>query len=301
MWCVLKRRPGKRDRTIETTLDSIIIFLGSDSSSCSDSSVRRIERCRGTLMNPVYLGSSVFLKQEQWAWLLSRPKDSLFCKEATKLRWGVPDLGNRSLTGAPCQRFTRQEETRGPPSRALTPRKLQAEARVKNATPPDEDSDYVLDNHEDDPPAQALFPPRNEADMGIRNLRTADMLTYCLATNRAKAREVIQLYRGFDYILTSNLLVAIFCFGELSWDGLTDAGVFSGDSEHYRTTWKALSDTAKKTKNALSDDDRVSFHECAALFGAMCPPVPGWDPIFEIVELASGGPCWGRSSGESTA
>ncbi|KAL1487426.1 hypothetical protein MTO96_046555 [Rhipicephalus appendiculatus] len=44
-----------------------------------------------------------------------------------------------------------------------------------------------------------------------------------------------------------------------------------------------------KTKNTVSDDDRVCFYECASLFGAMCPPVPGWDPVKETEELASGG------------
>ncbi|KAH7952560.1 hypothetical protein HPB52_024014 [Rhipicephalus sanguineus] len=76
----------------------------------------------------VHLGSGVFIKHEQWAWLLSRPKDSLFCKEATKLLWGIPDLRNRSLTGAPCRRFVRQEEKKAPPRRVLTPRKLEAVA-----------------------------------------------------------------------------------------------------------------------------------------------------------------------------
>nr|WAK77737.1 MAG: RNA-dependent RNA polymerase [Totiviridae sp.] len=126
--------------------------------------------------------------------------------------------------------------------------------------------------------------------MGIRNLRMADMLTYCLATGRrARAAEVLHLCQGFDYILTSNVLTAIFCFGDLWWQGLTQAGVFDGDSEHFRTSCKTLSDTIKKTKNTLSDDDRVCFYECASLFGAMCPPVPGWDPIQETEDLASGG------------
>nr|WAK77427.1 MAG: RNA-dependent RNA polymerase [Totiviridae sp.] len=156
--------------------------------------------------------------------------------------------------------------------------------------PTDEDIEGLLDNPEDDSLAQALYPPRNEADMGIRNLRMADMLTYCLATSRrARAREVLALCRGFDYILTSNVLTAVFCFGDLWWQGLTNAGVFDGDSEHYRTCCKTLSDTIKKTKNTLSDDDRVCFYECASLFGAMCPPVPGWDPVQETRDLASGG------------
>lgn len=169
-------------------------------------------------------------------------------------------------------------------------RKVHPYKGPRPSSPTDEDIEALLDNPEDDSLAQALYPPRNEADMGIRNLRMADMLTYCLATSRrARAREVLVLCRGFDYILTSNVLTAVFCFGDLWWQGLTNAGVFDGDSEHYRTCCKTLSDTIKKTKNTLSDDDRVCFYECASLFGAMCPPVPGWDPIQETRDLASGG------------
>ncbi|KAL1445855.1 hypothetical protein MTO96_044767 [Rhipicephalus appendiculatus] len=143
----------------------------------------------------------------------------------------------------------------------------------KPSTPTDDDIEYLLSNPEDDSLAQQLYPPRNEADMGIRNLRMADMLTYGIKTSRReRLAEVLALCRGFDYILTCNLLMAIFCFGDLWWQGLVRSGVFDGDSEHYRTSCKTLSDTVKKTKNELSDDDRVCFYECAALFGAMCPP-----------------------------
>ncbi|KAH6946592.1 hypothetical protein HPB50_014148 [Hyalomma asiaticum] len=76
----------------------------------------------------VHLGSGVYVGEQQWAWLLSRPKDSLFCKETTKALWGVAQLRNRSLTGAPCRRFARQEN-QGPPRRALTPLKLGAVAK----------------------------------------------------------------------------------------------------------------------------------------------------------------------------
>ncbi|KAH7956061.1 hypothetical protein HPB52_005797 [Rhipicephalus sanguineus] len=88
----------------------------------------------------VHLGSGVFVKQE-----LSRPKDSLFCKEATKLLWGIPDLRNKSLTGAPCRRFVRQKEKQAPPRRAQTPRKLQAVAIVPvSSDESDQNSSYPV-------------------------------------------------------------------------------------------------------------------------------------------------------------
>ncbi|XP_075744758.1 uncharacterized protein LOC119181173 isoform X2 [Rhipicephalus microplus] len=73
----------------------------------------------------IHLGNGIFLEQEKWSWLLSRPRDSLFCKEATKLLWGVSALHNRSITGAPCRRYVRSEN-QAPPTRALTPKKLEA-------------------------------------------------------------------------------------------------------------------------------------------------------------------------------
>ncbi|KAL3224309.1 hypothetical protein MRX96_026635 [Rhipicephalus microplus] len=75
--------------------------------------------------NQIHLGNGIFLEQEKWAWLLSSPRDSLFCKEVTKLLWGVSALHNRSITGAPCRRYVRSEN-QAPPRRALTPKKLEA-------------------------------------------------------------------------------------------------------------------------------------------------------------------------------
>ncbi|XP_049267645.1 uncharacterized protein LOC125756759 [Rhipicephalus sanguineus] len=62
--------------------------------------------------NEVHLRSGIFVKEEQWAWLLSRPKDSLFCKEATKLLCSILELQNKNPTVAPCRRLVRQEDKR---------------------------------------------------------------------------------------------------------------------------------------------------------------------------------------------
>ncbi|KAL3246954.1 hypothetical protein MRX96_057308 [Rhipicephalus microplus] len=70
-------------------------------------------------------GNGIFLEQEKWAWLLLRPRDSLFCKEATKLLWGVSAFHNGCITGAPCRRYVRSEY-QAPPRRAHTPKKLEA-------------------------------------------------------------------------------------------------------------------------------------------------------------------------------
>ncbi|XP_075739378.1 uncharacterized protein LOC119186919 [Rhipicephalus microplus] len=75
--------------------------------------------------NQIHLENGIFLEQEKWAWLLSRPRDSLFCKEATKFLWGVSALHKRSITGAPYRRYVRSGN-QAPPRRALTPKKLEA-------------------------------------------------------------------------------------------------------------------------------------------------------------------------------
>ncbi|KAH7968671.1 hypothetical protein HPB52_010614 [Rhipicephalus sanguineus] len=63
-------------------------------------------------MFEVHLRSGIFVKEEQWASLLSRPKDSLFCKEATKLLCSILELQNKNPTVAPCRRLVRQEDKR---------------------------------------------------------------------------------------------------------------------------------------------------------------------------------------------
>ncbi|KAL1426108.1 hypothetical protein MTO96_018581 [Rhipicephalus appendiculatus] len=83
--------------------------------------------CLVPAITKVHLGQGVFMDKDKWPWLLSRPKDSLFCKEATKLLWGVSAFRNRSITGAPCRRFAKTEN-QAPPRRALRPLKLEAVA-----------------------------------------------------------------------------------------------------------------------------------------------------------------------------
>ncbi|KAH9367160.1 hypothetical protein HPB48_006511 [Haemaphysalis longicornis] len=75
----------------------------------------------------VHLGNNVFVSAARWEWLLSRKKDSLFVKELTKTVWGVANLRDRSVTGAPCRRFLNTKDLGTvPKKRALTPRKLHA-------------------------------------------------------------------------------------------------------------------------------------------------------------------------------
>ncbi|KAH6933238.1 hypothetical protein HPB50_013804 [Hyalomma asiaticum] len=52
---------------------------------------------------------------------------------------------------------------------------------------------------------------------------------------------------------------------------------------------KTLPDTVKTRETSLEDYDRVSSYECACPYGAVCPRIPGWDPVAEARDLATGG------------
>ncbi|XP_064467921.1 uncharacterized protein LOC135378755 isoform X2 [Ornithodoros turicata] len=75
--------------------------------------------------NTIHLGSGVYVPLDRWQWLLRRSRDSLFCKEATRVVWGPAALRGRSVTGAPCRRFLKTG-TNASEKRALTPQKLHA-------------------------------------------------------------------------------------------------------------------------------------------------------------------------------
>lgn len=160
----------------------------------------------------------------------------------------------------------------------------------KSERPSDDEIEQLLRAPDDDELAKDLYPPRTKEELSIRKTRLGDVIEFAQSTGDVEwVRHILTLCRGYDYALTCNLLVAGLAMGELWWDVLTRCGCFSGDGEHYRTSAKVLSDTVKKRKNELPDHDRVSFYECAALYGALCPPVPGWDPVSETRDLANGG------------
>nr|WAK77577.1 MAG: RNA-dependent RNA polymerase [Totiviridae sp.] len=149
----------------------------------------------------------------------------------------------------------------------------------------------ALDHVEDDRYALEAFPARSSQDLGIRYARAADVWTYYL--NHGRRQELIDTLhqlKHFDYITMVNLLTAKLVFvNPVWWAALERAGCLRAGAEHFRLAGRALSDLLKKERVALPPDDRVAFYEVASLYGAMCPPVPGWDPIDETQALAQGG------------
>ncbi|KAH6925307.1 hypothetical protein HPB50_003398 [Hyalomma asiaticum] len=106
--------------------------------------------------------------------------------------------------------------------------------------------------------AKELFPARTKEDLEIHVCRIGDVLEYTARHNRTE--EILQLAQG--------------------------SGLFDDDAKHFYVAARTLSDTVKKRETELADYDRVSLYECACLYGAMCPPVPGWDPVAETHDLA---------------
>lgn len=155
----------------------------------------------------------------------------------------------------------------------------------------DELLEAALTDPEDDRLAIAAFPPRSPQDLGIRYVRASDIWAFYIQfRGKDELRLTLHQLKHFDYICMTNLLLAKVVFTEPSWwSTLERAGCFDGGSEHYRLACKKLSDLVKKENVTLPADTRVCFYECASLYGTMCPPVPGWDPIEETRKLAQGG------------
>nr|WAK77286.1 MAG: RNA-dependent RNA polymerase [Totiviridae sp.] len=159
--------------------------------------------------------------------------------------------------------------------------------------PPDWDDLLLtaLRDFEDDRNVVAAFPPRTPQDLGIRHVRASDVWSFYVNTGRRDELEAcLRLLKAFDYVAMVNILLArILIGGDVWWSTLERAGCFAAGAEHFRLSARALSDLMKKENVALPPDDRVSFYEVASLYGAMCPPVPGWDPVDKTRELAHGG------------
>lgn len=149
----------------------------------------------------------------------------------------------------------------------------------------------VVNNPQDDELARMLFPPRNKADLGVRNVRLADLLCFYKCNPQyGEICDILRKLKFFDYIVMCNVLLAKVCFHNTQWwDVICAAGLLSGGSEHFKAAAKRLSDLVKKERVDIDADLRVSLYEVASLYGAMSPPIPDWDPVEETRELAQSG------------
>lgn len=146
----------------------------------------------------------------------------------------------------------------------------------------------LLDSPDDDDLAKRFYPPRTKADLAIRTSRFADLITLPFVKDVLKRRLTALL--GFDYITAANVLSASFLFeGMAWWDFWADCGAFLSDAEHFRIITREGSDVVKKYRTSIPPDLRVVLYENSSLYGALLPPVPGWDPVAQAAALAAGG------------
>nr|AUX13136.1 polymerase [Lonestar tick totivirus] len=151
--------------------------------------------------------------------------------------------------------------------------------------------DNLLSDPTDDRLAVAAFPPRTKSDLGVRNIRIADLVFFMRQYPKyGDIRSLLVSLKLFDYITVCNLLLGrIVFFGTPWWTILEQSGCLAAGSEHFRLAGKCLYDIVKKETVAISADLRVSLYEVGGLYGAMTPPVPSWDPIEETRALAESG------------
>lgn len=90
-------------------------------------------------------------------------------------------------------------------------------------------------------------------DLPIRICCMGDMIELAVCKGiTPRLVHMVEMCRGFDYTMACNLLVTMYCFGDVV--GLTEnSGLFDCDAEHYRLAAYVLFGTVKKRENSLTD------------------------------------------------
>lgn len=142
------------------------------------------------------------------------------------------------------------------------------------------------DEHEDF--FEYLFPPRTKADRGIRNVRFTDIWAAYVADGREECFwRCLTALKGKSYIFSLNICTYAFFLYDEWFAFLEPLGIFELTEYDLRDVLKCMSDNCKKTV-FLQDRRTVSvFIENHNLFGALQPPVEGWDPVRQTEALAS--------------
>lgn len=133
-----------------------------------------------------------------------------------------------------------------------------------------------------------VFPVRTKADRGIRNVRFTDIRAAYQADGRdACFWTVVSSLPGKSYIFVLNIVTYTYFVYEDWFQILTETGIFQLEEYALRDFLKNLSDDCKK-KDFVEDRRFLSlFIENHNLFGALQPPVEGWDPMEQTAKLAA--------------
>lgn len=132
------------------------------------------------------------------------------------------------------------------------------------------------------------FPPRCKGDLGIRNLRLLDIYYLYLGLEDEDLFWTrLSQMAGKSYIFVMNIMLYAAIVTSQWYDILSDSGAWTLDEYSLRDLFRQLSDDLKK-KDFWQTRDAVSvFIENHNLFGALLPPVEGWDPVSQTRALAS--------------
>lgn len=133
-----------------------------------------------------------------------------------------------------------------------------------------------------------IFPPRTKSDIGIRNIRLFDIYElYKSDYIEELFWDIVQRLPGKSYIFVCNILLYQYLVSPEWWTMLRESGASLLSEYKLRDCLKDMSDLCKK-KDFIEKRRQVSVYiETHNLFGALQPPVEGWDPVTQTKELAS--------------
>lgn len=136
-----------------------------------------------------------------------------------------------------------------------------------------------------------FFPPRVPSDIGIRNIHYMDLYdAFCDMGREPEFWDCLQTLRGKSYIFVLNILLYVYLVTQPWFLTLCDTKIFTLTEYVLRDCLKGYSDMCKK-KDFIEKRREVSlFIENHNLFGALQPPVEGWDPVEQTRALATSSP-----------
>lgn len=130
------------------------------------------------------------------------------------------------------------------------------------------------------------FPPCTKNDLGIRNIHMTDLLVLSSDFNEDLFWTTVGSLPGKSHIFLCNILLYVFLVSKERFSNSHETGVFNLEEYTLRDCLKGYSDQCKK-KDFYEKRRTVSlFIENHNLFGALLPPVEGWDPVKQTKQLA---------------
>lgn len=138
-----------------------------------------------------------------------------------------------------------------------------------------------------------VTPPRTKGDLAVRNIRNSDIITFCdkyFNWDETEGKDLLKVIGCLDYIFAGNVMLAAVIFKPYGWlDFWIKCDIWRGEPSEIRDNLKMASDIVKKEAHPDLAEWRTVFYENNVLYGALQPPVPGFDPVKQTLELSKGG------------